>query len=84
MICPGKEVLSKAERGRVNIGTRQDLDKKERMGARLRSEEGGTETGSLGRGDEVLGKEGYKTGLETTRLWLARAVLCGRYWWLEK
>lgn len=61
MICPGKEVLSKAERGRVNIGTRQDLDKKERMGARLRSEEGGTETGSLGRGDEVLGKEDYKT-----------------------
>lgn len=54
------------------------------MGVRLRSEEGGIEIGSLGRGDEVLGKEGYKIGFEIIRLWFVRAVLCGRYWWLEK
>lgn len=40
MTCPREKELSKAERRRMNIGTRQDVDKKVRMGARLRQEDG--------------------------------------------
>lgn len=36
MTCPRKEVFNKAERRRLDMGAKQDLDKKLRLGARWR------------------------------------------------